>query len=121
MLVHKKAFAKSCALLKRLKAGEEIWGLLKELHDAPDNEVPAPDTALKRETKALLNYNMKELLALRGKLVPTMVVTKGEKTCIYSGPKAIRTYLEESRPKGVKVPLWNLGEPSVCAPDKECQ
>ena len=121
VLVHKGAFAKSCELVKRLEAGGDIWSLLKELHEAPDNGVPKPDPKTSKRIRALLDYNLKELLSLRGKLVPTLVVTNGPKTCIYAGPKAIKAYLEESQPKGAAAPLWNLGEPGVCAPNKECQ
>ncbi len=121
VLVHKGAFAKSCELVKRLKAGGDIWELLKELHDAPDNSVPLPDKSIQKEVKALLDWNLKELLSLRGRMVPTLVVTNPNKTCIYEGPKAIKSYLEETKPKGYGAPLWNLGAPGVCAPDKECQ
>jgi uncharacterized membrane protein len=120
VLVHKGAFAKSCALVKRLKAGEDIWKLLKELHEAPDNSVPLPDKATQKQVKSLLDWNLKELLSLRGKLVPTLVVTGLNKTCIYEGPKAIKAYLEESKPKGSEA-LWNFEGPGICTPNKECQ
>ncbi len=121
VLVHKGAFGKSCELVRQLQRGGDIWRLLKDLHEAPDNGVPKPDPLTEKKVKALLDYNLKELLSLRGRLVPTLVVTKGLKTCIYAGPKAIKEYLKESQPKGSIPPLWNLGEPGVCAPNKECQ